>query len=273
MVKSFSQLRFCAMAIGIALAMCALLFTGLPDSAIAEWYVGGYGGYSASGTLNNVTMPNYGQTLAFQRYNFIPNNPQGDQLTQSFNTSSVSLKSAPLFGGKVGYFFSDQGFSWLGLELEAFTSKPSIKSQTLGTTQSITFIKGTPGQPPCFPPPVANCSMQETINSQLTLSESSVRLITVAFNVVARYPGKVFQPYVGVGVGAFYFDSSGQISGRQVVPGLNSQVGLKLLATEEWGFFIEGKYNYAQITNLDNAFGLTGDYSVFSALAGIAYHF
>lgn len=115
--------------------------------------------------------------------------------------------------------------------------------------------------------------MQETINSQLPLAESSLRLITVAFNVVTRYPGKVFQPYVGVGVGAFYFNSSGQISGRQVVPGLNTQVGLKILATEEWGFFIEGKYNYAQISNLDNAFGLTGDYSAFSGLAGIAYHF
>lgn len=261
------------MTTGIGVVIFALLVVGLPDSAQAEWYLGGYGGYSASGTLQNVTMPNLGQTLAFQRYNFNPNLPNGDSLTQSFNTSNVSLKSSPLFGGKVGYFFKDEGFSWLGVELEAFTSTPSIKSQTLNTTQSITFIKGIPGTPPCFPPPVANCSMQETLNSRLTLAESSVRLITVAFNVVARYPGKVLQPYVGVGVGAFYFNSSGQISGRQVVPGLNTQVGLNVLATEEWGFFLEGKYNYAQITNLDNAFGLSGDYSAFSALAGIAYHF
>jgi hypothetical protein len=121
---------------------------------------------------------------------------------------------------------------------------------------------------------VANCSMQETLHSQLPLAESSVRLITVAFNVVARYPGKVFQPYVGVGVGAFYFSSTGQIDGRQVVPGLNTQAGLKVLATEEWGVFVEGKYNLATITNLDPVgFGLSGQYSSFSGLAGIAYHF
>lgn len=273
MAHLLSKLLYWAMTANVGIVISVLIPVALSDTALAEWYVAGYGGYSASGTLQNVTMPNYGQTLAFQRYNFVPNNPQHDSLTQSFNTNDVSLKSTPLFGGKVGYFFSDQGFSWLGVEIEGFTSTPSIKSQTLGTTQSITFIKGTPGTPPCFPPPVANCSMQETINSQVTLTESSVRLITGAFNVVVRYPGKVLQPYVGVGVGAFYFNSSGQISGRQVVPGLNSQVGLKILVTEEWGLFLEGKYNYAQITNLDNAFGLSGDYSAFSALGGIAYHF
>ena len=116
--------------------------------------------------------------------------------------------------------------------------------------------------------------MQETLHSQLPLAESSIRLITVAFNVVARYPGKVFQPYAGVGVGAFYFNSTGQIDGHQVVPGLNAQAGLKVLATEEWGLFVEGKYNYATITNLDpSGYGLSGVYSAFNILAGVAYHF
>ena len=101
-----------------------------------------------------------------------------------------------------------------------------------------------------------------------------MRLITVLFNVVARYPGTTFQPYVGIGGGAFHFSSSGQIDGRQVVPGLNAQAGLKILATEEWGFFVEGKYNYATITNLDPAgFGFSGVYSAINAVAGIAYHF
>ena len=111
-------------------------------------------------------------------------------------------------------------------------------------------------------------------NGTLQLSQSSMRLVTVAFNVVARYPGTIFQPYVGVGAGGFYFSSSGQIDGRQVVPGLNTQLGLKVLATEEWGLFVEGKYNYATITNLDpSGFGLSGVYSAFNLLAGIAYHF
>jgi len=100
-----------------------------------------------------------------------------------------------------------------------------------------------------------------------------MRLITVAFNVVARYPGTVFQPYVGVGAGAFYFSSSGSLSGRQVVPGLNASVGLQILATEEWGFFVEGTYNRAALTNFDPNFGLSGEYSAYNFVAGIAYHF
>ena len=92
--------------------------------------------------------------------------------------------------------------------------------------------------------------------------------------MVARYPGTTFQPYVGVGGGGFYFSSSGQIDGHQWVPGLNTQLGLKVLATEEWGLFVEGKYNYATITNLDpSGFGLSGVYGAFNILGGIAYHF
>lgn len=266
--------RLLAIALLVILDLAGMIH-GSPR-AQAEWYVGGYGGLSFDSTLQNVTMPNYGRTLAFQRYNFNPSvNPTfGDSLTQSYKTSDISLKSSPLFGAKGGYFFSDEGLSWLGIELEAFTSKPTIKSQTLNTTQDITLIRGTPGVPPCFPPPVANCSMQETLNSRLTLGESSLRLYTVAFNLVARYPGKVFQPYIGVGGGAFYFTSStGPIEGRQVVPGLNAMAGLKVLATEEWGFFLEGKYNRATISNFDPTFGLSGEYSAINIVAGIAYHF
>jgi len=284
MVSSFYRLRFFPVTTGSTVMMFVLLLVGFPGPALAEWYVAGYGGMSVPNSLSDATLNNYGQKLAYQRYNFDPNVTNGNSLTQSFNTSNISLESSPLFGAKGGYFFRDQGFSWLGVEVEAFTSTPSIKNQTLNTTQNITYIKGIPGSPPCLPPPTANCSMQETrINQQqpsntppqqLTLTESSIRLITVAFNVVARYPGKVFQPYVGVGVGAFYFNSTGQIDGHQVVPGLNAQAGLKVLATEEWGLFVEGKYNYATITNLDpTGYGLSGVYSAFNILAGVAYHF
>ena len=59
-----------------------------------------------------------------------------------------------------------------------------------------------------------------------------------------------------------------------MVPGINTQLGLNVLATEEWGLFVEGKYNYATITNLDpSGYGLSGTYSAFNILAGVAYHF
>lgn len=260
------------MPIAIGVAIFVLLLLVLPGLARAEWYAAGYGGLSTPSSLSAVKMDNFGQQLGFQQFPGATATPPLGTLTQSFKASDVSLKNSPLFGGKVGYFFKDEGFSWLGVELEAFTSRPTIKSQTVSTKQDLTYLPFNP-LPPSLCVQGINCQTQVTNNGTLALSESSMRLITVAFNVVARYPGEVLQPYVGVGVGAFYFNSSGQISGRQIVPGLNTQVGLKVLATEEWGFFLEGKYNYATISNLDPTFGLSGQYSAFSGLAGIAYHF
>lgn len=247
------------------------------EPAHSEWYVSGYGGYSAAQPLNDVTMNNFGFRSAVNRYGFGPSSIlQGSTLTQNFQTSDLSLEQSALFGGKGGYFFKDEGFAWLGVEVEAFTTTPTIKTQTITTNQGITFIlaPGIAPTTPCPAPPTQQCSYQENLKGTLPVAESSLRLITVLFNVVARYPGEIFQPYVGVGGGAFYFSSSGQIDGRQVVPGLNLQAGLKVLATKELGLFVEGKYNYATISNLDpSGFGLSGVYNAFNILSGIAYHF
>lgn len=243
------------------------------DPVRSEWYLSGYGGYSAAQPLTDVTMNNYGYTSAVNRYGFTAaNTALGDTLTQTFNTSDLSLEQSALFGGKGGYFFKDEGLSWLGVEVEAFTTKPTIKTQTVSTEQDITFIKRD-FNPQCPNQALGQCSITEHLNSTLPVTQSSLRLVTVIFNVVARYPGTTFQPYAGVGGGGFYFSSSGQIDGHQVVPGLNTQLGLKVLATEEWGLFVEGKYNLATITNLDPTFGLSGTYSAFNVLAGVAYHF
>jgi opacity protein-like surface antigen len=231
------------------------------------------------GKLSDVQMPLEGERQAQAQFpQFVPNNVFGNKLTSSLSGSNISLKNSAIFGGKAGYFFKDEGFSWLGVELEAFTTQPTIKQQTVTTTLDATYIPGSPGP--------GNEATSISQPGTLQLTESSMRLVTVLFNVVARYPGTTFQPYVGVGGGAFHFSASGQddigslgqilhgISGRQVVPGLNAQAGLKVLATEEWSLFVEGKYNYATITNLDPVgVGLSGVYSAFNAVAGVAYHF
>jgi hypothetical protein len=238
-----------------------------PQRSDAEWYLGAYGGYSMPGKLSDVQMPLLGEQQALVSAPFALNLPLGDTVTSSLKSSDISLKSSPIFGAKGGYFFKDEGFSWLGVEIDAFTIQPTIKQQTVTTTLDATYIPKNIALPTVVPTTISQ-------PGTLQLSESSMRLITVLFNVVARYPGTTFQPYVGIGGGAFHFSSSGQIDGRQVVPGLNAQVGLKLLVTEELGFFVEGKYNYATITNLDPAgFGLSGVYSAFNAVAGVAYHF
>jgi hypothetical protein len=240
------------------------------EHASAEWYAAGYGGVSIDGKLRDVTMPQEGLRLASSQFSFQPQ--LGDQLTQSYKTSDISLDDSAVFGGKVGYFLDDPSFKWLGFEMDAFTLKPDIKKGTLETRQDMTYIPGDTSQCPLIP---SSCPQGiSDQRGQLTLAETSLRVIALTMNVVVRYPGTVFQPYLGVGGGAFYFNGSGQFDGQQWVPGLNTQAGLKVLATEEWGFFVEGKYNYATIDNLDpSGYGLSGTYSAFSGVAGVAYHY
>jgi hypothetical protein len=39
------------------------------------------------------------------------------------------------------------------------------------------------------------------------------------------------------------------------------------------GLFVEGKYNYATLSNFDPTFGLSGEFSAINFLVGAAYHF
>ena len=265
-----SSILFITLALRLLTIM--LVSIGAIETATAEWYVAGYGGLSAPQSLKNVKMDTYGLTQDRNLFSGAFDNPPQGSLTQSFRTSDLALKQSPIFGAKTGYFFTDEGFRWLGVEVEAFTSQPTIKQQTVSTTHDVTYLPNNPDfTPACIPG--ATCQVQRSINSTLQVQESALRLFALAFNLVARYPGEVFQPYVGVGVGAFYFKGSPQFDGRQVVPGLNLQAGMKILATEEWGLFLEGKYNRATLTNFDPGYGLSGEYSAFNVVAGLAYHF
>ena len=122
MVSTFYRRLFFSMTTGFSLVIFALLSVGFSGSALAEWYVAGYGGMSMPGSLSDVKMDAYGQRLAFQQFPGAGTVPPQGTLTQSFNTSDVGLKNSALFGGKAGYFFKDEGFNWLGVEVEAFTS-------------------------------------------------------------------------------------------------------------------------------------------------------
>ncbi len=250
------------------------------SGAHAEWYAGGYGGFGTSGSLADVTMPLLGERRADQQF------PQADQpldlsgrgtLTGTFKASDISLKSSAIFGAKVGRFFTEEKLPWLGIELEAFSTNPKIKMQNLDTVHDITYQPNTPGAgTDCnIPVPVIpNCPSSVLNRSTQTLQESSLRVTALTLNLIARYPGTFVQPYVGIGGGAFYFSSSsGSIQGRQFYPGLNTLLGIKVLVTDEWGLFAEGKHNLANVTNFDPTFGLSGMYSIFHLVAGVSYHF
>jgi hypothetical protein len=236
----------------------------------AEWYVAGYGGFTTGGKFYDVTMPEYGQGLAEQQFPTVLIPTTGDTLSQTFKTSDLSLSDSALFGGKAGYFFNDHGFPWFGMELDVYTSTPDIGKQNVSTSQTTTFVPGDTSE--CLNLGT-RCPQTVSNTGSLSLQESSLRVTVVIMNLIARYPGTLLQPYVGVGGGAFYFDSSGQIDGHQLAPGLNLMGGLKVLATKEWGLFVEGRYNLSFVNNFDETFGLTGSYRMFQLAAGIAYHF
>lgn len=267
----FSALCPYALRLALSLIVAVSLVDARPG--FAEWYVAGYGGLTTGGKLRDVTMPDYGLRLAQNQFPSVLNPLTGDSLTQNFKASDLSLSNSMLFGAKAGYFFSEQGLSWLGVELDAFTSTPDIKRGTVSTAHDITFVPGDTME--CFN---LGTRCPQTVNNKgsLIVEETSLRVTVVSANVIVRYPGDFLQPYAGVGAGAFYFQSSsgGTFgSGRQIVPGLNVLTGLKLLVSDEWGLFVEGRYNLANISSFDPVFGLSGTYSIFHVVGGIAYHF
>ena len=100
----------------------------LTTTAQAEWYVGGYGGISAPGSLSNVTVSD--ATL-------------GGGVTNA-RINDLELKSGLLGGVKGGYFFESR--PWLGIETDLYTMKPDVKQQTIvgGTSSGSVFAANMP---------------------------------------------------------------------------------------------------------------------------------
>jgi opacity protein-like surface antigen len=229
--------------------------------------------------FTDVEMPVLGESLAATTTNPDLTNPTGNpffQLTQNLQTDDVKLKRSWVAGGKLGYFFSQQGFPWLGIELEAFLTNPKIKSQTLGATQDVTRFNPTPSPngPTDNPGNAGDTEPTDfSIPRSISLDESNLFVTTLALNGVLRYPGTILQPYIGAGIGGFWFRGNKQFDSSKIVPGLNAFAGLKVKATEEWGVFIEGKYNRATLNDFGPEIGLRGNYSLVQWLAGLAFHF
>jgi opacity protein-like surface antigen len=265
--------------------LTALLSFLMVPSVHAEWYAAGYGGMSLEGMLRNVGMP----TLGDARARAIAASPTGpfslggpgnvnnplNTIDQKMDVSDLKLKDSPMFGGKVGYFLNDYGYRWLGVELEAFTTQPNVKQQTFQTSQTALFAgPGTGGTPiQCGPTATnpASCGGPTIANG--SVEEAKLRVITVAANLVLRYPGRFLEPYAGLGAGVFHFRGSAPLNGTTTVPGLNVLAGVKWYATEHFNVFLEYKYNRATIDGLGTSFGLGADYQVTHVVGGIGWHF
>ena len=135
-----------------------------------------------------------------------------DQLTDISGTNSnaglqapdFDLKNSVSYGAKLGYFAEH---SWFGVEGEVLQTTPHIKN-----------LDDIPG-----------------IHLSLT---------TVGVNLLARYPGRTFQPYGGAGVGtmiAHISDSATTQSDTSVNAGWNVLAGLRAFVTPYVGVFVEYK--------------------------------
>jgi opacity protein-like surface antigen len=166
---------------------------------------------------------------------------QGTGNLQSFSSPDFDLQNAVVYGGKLGYFPNNRSF---GIELDAFNSTPHIKN-----------LDNAPG--------------------------IHMRVTNVGINVLLRYPGQTFQPYVGLGGGVLIArigDSppNGSVSDSDVGSAFNVLTGIRGFVTPYVAVFSEYKYTQGTLT-FDRAFppdgGFSGDYRAQHLVVGVSYHF
>jgi len=208
--------------LGITVVSLALL----PALASAETYIAGQ----------------VGGTLPFKLSGL-----KGDQSNAGATLSDVRLRLGPAYGGKLGYYSSEE--KWLGMELEAYQSLLHVKPQTYTRSRSGTTTSGS-------------------------LADTSFKMTTYALNLLVRYPGEAFQPYAGIGVGLF--TPSSPNSESNTAAGLNLLGGLRYKFGPHLAAFGELKYNRATIdfkdpTNASQLF--QGTYSAVLFVAGLSLHF
>ena len=162
-----------------------------------------------------------------------------------FNDLSTSPDVA--IGARGGYFF--QSIEWLGLEADFLASWPKVKAQALNGTGPL-LVSGT-------------------------VTEGHMRVLVPALNVMARYPGNKFQPYVGVGPALAIIKTFDDGSTSAKV-GFNAFVGIRFMLTNQFGLFTEYRYlrtSYESDHALTSTLGIKGDYSASHILVGCSRHF
>ncbi|WP_455371576.1 porin family protein [Petrachloros mirabilis] len=165
----------------------------------------------------------------------------------SISFSDLALQNSLAYGAKVGYFFPQ--IKWLGVETEFYNTTPHVKQQDI--TVSGFGVSVPTGTQPGF----------------------NLRVLTWGINAIVRYPGKVLQPYAGVGLGVMFAEAKFQgQSDSDTAPGLNALAGIRFFATEHLALFAEYKYNRASF-NLPNAIGIDADYSANHFMGGVSFHF
>ncbi len=182
----------------------ALMPVFCTTTALAEWYVGAYGGLSYPGAFTNVTLsdPNLSGGIRDARIN------------------DLELHTSLAGGLKAGYFFAER--PWLGIEGDVFTLKPDVKQQDVvgGRARGPVFVDTLQGIP-------------------LRLTTVAANII-----IRSPSMSDVFQPYGGMGYALFLAHSSqGGESNLHLSHGFNLFAGARYVLTEQSALFGEFKYN------------------------------
>ncbi len=149
------------------------------------------------------------------------------------------MKNSLVYGGKVGVY---PFHGSLGFELDVFHSTPHMKN-----------LDSSPGV--------------------------HLAVTNVGANILLRYPGVTFQPYLGVGPAILIARLSRSVETQpdtQVSIGFNFLTGIRTFVTPKVALFTEYKYTDAKF-GFDHAFGSFGGfdstYRAHQLFVGVSYHF
>lgn len=171
--------------------------------------------------------------------------------------TDLDLRNFVVFGAKAGYFLPQ--LPNLGFEVSASHAKPDIREQSSVVTGPVPGV--------------------------FAFNRTSLRVVMVAFNVIARAQMQAFEPYAGVGLGLFFAqlkDAMGETRSENGIPGFNAVAGYRSFLTDDKRLALAVEYNYQRARfSFNNVFnpalgigtGLSGDYEAHAVTAGLSYHF
>lgn len=232
--------RQCLIIRYLVVTVAMFLFMYVSHPAEAEWYVAAQGGAAFGGNLKHLDEE------------FASGNG-------ALSYSNLALNTAPLYGGKVGYYLDDPGWQWLGVEMEAFTSTQHVKQQGFEVLQR--------GVPP----------------SAQVISDKSGRVTTWApINVMVRSQIGPVEPYCGVGLALSFLhlhdDATDITTSSNWNMSFIGKAGLRWRVTQHVAVFGEWKYNQFDFS-FDRfllgpaASGGNGRYGSHIAVGGLGWHF
>lgn len=224
----------------LVLTVAMFGFMCVSHPAEAEWYVAAQGGAAFGGNLKHLDEE------------FASGNG-------ALSYSNLALNTAPLYGGKVGYYIDDPGLKWLGVEMEAYTSTQHVKQQGFEVLQ-----RGVSPSP------------------QVISDKSGRVTIWSPISVMVRSQFGPIEPYCGVGLALSFLhlhdDAMDITTSSNWNMGLIGKAGLRWMVTKHVAVFGEYKYNqfdfrYDRFLLGSASGGGDGRYGSHIAVGGLGWHF